>query len=263
MRARRNYDERIADFVINDALPHEFLPLIYVMTGDRAYNYFNGDSPYEYVGIHLLDTHDILAYPGKNPPYLKIYERYYNNDLDEMPSEDDKPYDFPRVCVASREWWRWLSEVTNNSGPFSDVFDVVFLPQIHEVPIVRAIHPWMLRMVSKNIYPGWMRRADIKCASGNYAMGYFWVYRTLKLFAEEEFEWDFNALMLEYGSAIAKRCAYDSEFKPTWHEIKVDYHAERLRATRAWEQSKLPKKPRQELIIEADKIIKRHRSELI
>ncbi len=52
----------VADFVINSAYPDDVYPISCVLTGSRAYGLDIGESDWDYVGVHVMNTWNCLKH---------------------------------------------------------------------------------------------------------------------------------------------------------------------------------------------------------
>lgn len=251
-----SYDDKLADFVINEAMPYEIVPIACVATGLRPYGYFDASTPYAYTGIHLVGTPELLTYRLLQTMDHFVYVRYFDNDLLPYYHEEGS-----RVRIWSREWSSFLDALTSPIPTDPYLLDVIFLPSIHEVPIMSNIHPYLLSCVSKNIATTWIEEAKRELQHSHFPLVYFWLYRTIKLMRDEEFEWDFHALIEELGSTVAKQLLLEGILPPT-DKLVSDISDVENKARSYQVQSRLSAIPDLAIIKHADDIIKRYRTSL-
>ncbi len=136
MIGHRDYYERLSDFVIDEALPYDVLPVVYVLYGDRAYGDINPYAPYHFVGIHLFDTQEYLQAPALRERE-DIVLNFYDTDLKKVHDVKNA-----HLVLESYEWSKFVDLI---SFGHNKAVSILHNPIVHEDRIFQTICPHLIK----------------------------------------------------------------------------------------------------------------------
>jgi len=105
MPAHQSYEEQLADFIIDQALPHDVIPLIYVLEPHK-----DPLEPYIYKGIHLVETNEMLRTPFLREPNRTHIKHFYTRNLESV----NKYREDIVLYLESVEWTSFLEDIYHN-----------------------------------------------------------------------------------------------------------------------------------------------------
>jgi hypothetical protein len=179
-------EEELANLVVDELYPQETLPISVILGGSRAYGTNSSTSDYDYYGIHLASTGDLLEYPERRPNHQRIEAAYCINGTELVPC----------ASLTSYEMWRFLDII--KKGGFV-AYEILFLPEIHHIQGSDRLIEKMRLLLTSRIGPDakgifkrtWGRdRTDKK----KTIMAYYRLHQAIYYLQEEIFEWQAEAL---------------------------------------------------------------------
>ena len=220
-------EEEIAEYLINEGYPAGIQPISCILSGSRAYGLNTEDSDRDYLGIHLMDTWDILEHPDFRPRQ-QVIRKSFTSDLEEVPV-GTKGGDF---SLDSFEMWKFISLLLKGSFV---TYEILYLPEIHHaigssgmISLMReGLTNKIGRAAKGNALHDWRKsKKDKKKA----VMAYYRLLQAIYYLREEEFEWRAEALWdylkpvfsLPTADAILESYLKPAERRSQLEEIQVD-----------------------------------------
>lgn len=202
-------EEDIAEYLINEGYPESVLPISCILSGSRAYGLETEDSDRDYVGIHIMDTWDILEHPDFMPK-LQVVRKTFTRDLEEV-APGVKGGDF---SLDSFELWKFVSLLLKGSFV---VYEILYMPEIHNgmeatnlVSIMReGLTNKLGRAARGNALHDWRKNKPNKKKA---IMAYYRLLQAIYYLREEEFQWRAEALW-DYPKPVLSLPAADRLLK--------------------------------------------------
>lgn len=189
-------DKDRAEFIINEAYDiDDIIPLVCILSGSRAYGNAKEESDYDYIGIHVVDTWNLLEHPNFTNTYQVIKRKYNSNGREYDSNEKDCNRG---VNLISFELWKFISLYLKGDHK---AFQLLYMPVIHENNNVigklislcqQGIHSQNAKLITGELY-----RAIEELKSGKQIKTRTIMYhalQTLLFLEEQEFEWNAASL---------------------------------------------------------------------
>jgi len=183
-------EENIAEFLIDEGYPSDVIPISCILTGARAYGLETESKSRDYVGIHLMSSHECLQHPDfrRSPPVIR---KQFTEELEEVSFGNKEG-----ISLDSFEMWKFLDLLRKGS---SVVYEILYMPEIHHDPNGESFIIMMregltnkIGKTAKNIaLHDWRRKKRDKRKT---VMAYFRLLQAIHYLREEIFQWDAKAL---------------------------------------------------------------------
>lgn len=183
-------EESIADFLIDEGYPSDVIPISCVLVGDRGYGLAVDDKERNYMGIHLMSSHECLQHPDfrGSPPVIR---KQFTNDLEEV-----SVFEPGGLTLDSFEMWKFIDLL--RKGSFA-VYEVLYMPEVHHdlngepliVMMREALTNRIGRAAKDVVLHDWRRK---KSSKRKTVMAYYRALQAIYYLREEEFQWDARTL---------------------------------------------------------------------
>jgi hypothetical protein len=190
MSHHNEYKDQLVDFIVNDGMPKDAIPLLYVEVGPRTSGVFDPSAPYEFMGVHLMGTREVFQYPGlrQGRSFLQDYTAEYKKTQDPEKT---------RFSIYSLEWWDFLERLCydwQSSGFMAPIYDLLFMPQQYEEKVMSLVYPGLLAGVSafgaRTLFHNAYTYSDDQIKYRQLQALYLW--------ETDNWEWDYSRLLAYY-----------------------------------------------------------------
>jgi predicted nucleotidyltransferase len=238
-------DEERAEFLINDGIPIEVVPVTCVLSGSRAYNLNTDDSDHDYLGLHFMDTWECLEHPDFRRSMQVIRKRfhYVNGEIAQVP-EGVKGSD---ISLDTFEMWKFVTLLLKGSFV---TYEMMYLPTVlHRGEgangLINLCRQGMTSKIGRvargNVLHDWSKK---KFDRKKTIMAYYRLLQAIYFLREEEFEWDADRLW-DYTKP--------SGLIFTGHQILESYRDERRKDVLSEKEIEAVSREMEQLIDEVDK----------
>jgi hypothetical protein len=190
MSIHKDYNEKLMDFIIEEALPYEVLPIAYVEAGWRVFDpkhLCSAIEPYEFVGLHLADTNDVLTFEEFRPDHCRYIRKFYDINLEET-EVAEKIY----LKLYSFEWWEFLTMMQTRIHTRPWIYDILNLPFAFNTPLGVKALPLLLEKITryKIRYNAIQKEYNQK--------SHYHIAKLLHFYNTEEYEWEAETIFAKY-----------------------------------------------------------------
>ena len=214
-------DEEIADFLLNGGYPHNILPITCIMTGSRAYGLASTNSDRDYIGIHLMDTNDVLEHPSYRGIPL-VVRRQFNEDLEsELPGQISN-----YISLDSFEIWKFIDMI--KKGSFV-TYELLHMPVVHHDPganyMIELCQSALTNRIGKIakgfVFHTWKKRKNTK---KDTVMAYYRLLQASLFLREGAFAWLADDLWAYGQPLVDMSCGKDileAYMDPDYRQIRL------------------------------------------
>jgi hypothetical protein len=183
---------QIDNFIRGDALAGvDVLPCRAILSGSRAYGLDSPDSDWDYLGLHLMQTRDILEHPDfrKN---LQVVRMRYDEDLKEVPNGVKGGM----VSLDSFEMWKFITIFIKGSTAAYELLHIQPVHTNHHLePIFEAMRAGvttrMGRAAKGNCLHDWRKH---KLDRKKTVMAYYRLIQAIAFLREGKYAWQYREL---------------------------------------------------------------------
>jgi len=175
------------DNIIHDVLENT-LPLSCVLSGSRAYGTFNQKSDYDYIGLHLSETGDLLSIRS-NPP--QIITATYNQLHERESSNRNSLYSIKSFEIAAA-----VQGIRKNSFECYDLINFPMVFQDERAPELmnlmrKGLNSGIIHAVQGIFHSNWKK--DPTSIKKTFLL-YYRALQVILFLRSEHWEWEANPL---------------------------------------------------------------------
>lgn len=186
------YTDVIADFIIDEAYENcHVLPLVCILSGSTAYGLNIGKSDNDYLGVHMMETHECLQHPDFRRNLQVIRKNFFEN-MAEVPVGEKGGC----ISLDSFEVWKFISLYLKGSFV---AYELMYMPTIHcdehSGNFIELMREGCTNRIGKaakgNAFHDWRRN---KANRKKTIMAYYRLIQAILFLREGDFVWDAHTL---------------------------------------------------------------------